>query len=49
MNIKIFKHEGALAFYKGTIPRLGRVCADVAIVFTIYEKVMQALDYVWKT
>ena len=47
--VKIFKYEGTMAFYKGTIPRLGRVCADVAIVFTIYEKVMQLLDYVWKT
>lgn len=47
--VKIFKYEGVMAFYKGTIPRLGRVCADVAIVFTIYEKVMQTLDYVWKT
>ncbi|KAI6652046.1 hypothetical protein LOD99_4591 [Oopsacas minuta] len=47
--VQIFKKEGVMAFYKGTIPRLGRVCADVAIVFTIYEKVMQALDYVWKT
>jgi len=36
-------------FYKGTTPRLGRVCFDVAIVFTLYEKVMKVLDYVWKT
>ena len=37
------------SFYKGTTPRLGRVCADVAIVFTLYEQVMKALDYVWPT
>ena len=36
-------------FYKGTTPRLGRVCADVAIVFTLYEQVMKVLDYVWPT
>ena len=36
-------------FYKGTTPRLGRVCFDVAIVFTLYEQVMKALDYVWPT
>ena len=47
--VKIFKYEGVMAFYKGTIPRLGRVCADVAIVFTIYEKVMQVLEYIWIT
>lgn len=37
------------SFYKGTTPRLGRVCLDVAIVFTLYEKIMLLLDYVWKT
>ena len=37
------------SFYKGTTPRLGRVCLDVAIVFTLYEKIMLFLDYVWKT
>ena len=36
-------------FYKGTVPRLGRVCADVAIVFTLYENVMKLLNYVWPT
>ena len=34
-------------FYKGTIPRLGRVCADVAIVFMIYEKTVEFLNIVW--
>lgn len=46
---KIWKHEGVRAFYKGTTPRLGRVCFDVAIVFTLYEQVMKTLDYVWPT
>lgn len=36
-------------FYKGTVPRLGRVCLDVAIVFVIYEEVVKALNVVWKT
>ena len=36
-------------FYKGTLPRLGRVCFDVAFVFTLYEQVMKMLDYVWVT
>ncbi|XP_030041766.1 tricarboxylate transport protein, mitochondrial isoform X1 [Microcaecilia unicolor] len=47
--IQIFKHEGPLAFYKGTIPRLGRVCLDVAIVFVIYEEVVKVLNRIWKT
>ncbi|XP_031568715.1 tricarboxylate transport protein, mitochondrial-like [Actinia tenebrosa] len=47
--IKIAKHEGPKAFYKGTVPRLGRVCFDVAFVFTIYENVMKLFDYVWVT
>uniref|UniRef100_A0AAY4EAE6 Tricarboxylate transport protein n=1 Tax=Denticeps clupeoides TaxID=299321 RepID=A0AAY4EAE6_9TELE len=47
--IKIMKHEGPAAFYKGTIPRLGRVCMDVAIVFIIYEEVVKVLNKVWKT
>lgn len=36
-------------FYKGTVPRLGRVCLDVAIVFIIYDEVVKLLDKVWKT
>ncbi|XP_025057316.1 tricarboxylate transport protein, mitochondrial [Alligator sinensis] len=46
---KIMKYEGPLAFYKGTIPRLGRVCLDVAIVFVIYDEVVKLLNKVWKT
>ncbi|XP_028392068.1 tricarboxylate transport protein, mitochondrial-like [Dendronephthya gigantea] len=47
--VQIAKHEGPRAFYKGTVPRLGRVCFDVAFVFTIYEQVMKVLNYVWVT
>uniref|UniRef100_A0A8C6ZJ45 Citrate transport protein n=1 Tax=Nothoprocta perdicaria TaxID=30464 RepID=A0A8C6ZJ45_NOTPE len=46
---QIMKHEGPLAFYKGTVPRLGRVCLDVAIVFVIYDEVVKFLNKVWKT
>ncbi|XP_033027543.1 tricarboxylate transport protein, mitochondrial-like [Lacerta agilis] len=46
---QILKNEGPLAFYKGTVPRLGRVCLDVAIVFVIYEEVVKLLNKVWKT
>jgi len=43
----IAKNEGLLAFYKGTTPRLGRVCLDVALVFTFYDKILQMLDKIW--
>ncbi|XP_067866907.1 tricarboxylate transport protein, mitochondrial-like [Heterodontus francisci] len=46
---QILRNEGVIAFYKGTIPRLGRVCLDVAIVFVIYEEVIKVLNRVWKT
>ncbi|XP_078062110.1 tricarboxylate transport protein, mitochondrial-like [Mustelus asterias] len=41
---QIVKNEGLLAFYKGTVPRLARVCLDVAIVFVIYEEVVKLLN-----
>lgn len=47
--VKILRNEGVAAFYKGTVPRLGRVCLDVAIVFIIYEEVVKVLNKVWKT
>ncbi|XP_049909843.1 tricarboxylate transport protein B, mitochondrial isoform X1 [Epinephelus moara] len=47
--IKIMKYEGVKAFYKGTVPRLGRVCMDVALVFIIYDEVVKVLNIVWKT
>jgi len=43
----IIRDEGLLAFYKGTTPRLARVCLDVAIVFTIYDKIISLLDQLW--
>ncbi|XP_036381201.1 tricarboxylate transport protein A, mitochondrial [Megalops cyprinoides] len=46
---QILRNEGPQAFYKGTVPRLGRVCLDVAIVFVIYEEVVKMLNNVWKT
>lgn len=42
-------HAPLCRFYKGTVPRLGRVCLDVAIVFVIYEEVVKLLNDVWKT
>ncbi|XP_076048598.1 mitochondrial citrate transporter scheggia isoform X1 [Oratosquilla oratoria] len=46
--IKIWKHEGPRAFYKGTVPRLSRVCLDVAITFMIYDSFMDLFNKFWK-
>ncbi|XP_022213421.2 putative tricarboxylate transport protein, mitochondrial [Drosophila obscura] len=46
--VKILRQEGPMAFYKGTVPRLGRVCADVAITFMIYDSIMDLFNLVWK-
>ncbi len=47
--VKIWKHEGPKAFYKGTVPRLSRVCVDVALVFVIYDEIVKVLNRVWPT
>ncbi|XP_034113401.1 tricarboxylate transport protein, mitochondrial isoform X1 [Drosophila albomicans] len=46
--MQILKNEGLPAFYKGTVPRLGRVCLDVAITFMIYDSFMDLFNKVWK-
>ncbi|EDW80791.1 uncharacterized protein Dwil_GK11377 [Drosophila willistoni] len=40
--------EGPMAFYKGTLPRLARVCGDVALTFMIYDTIMEIINTVWK-
>jgi len=44
---EIWKHEGPRAFYKGTVPRLSRVCLDVAITFMIYDSFMELFTKIW--
>ncbi|CAD6996434.1 tricarboxylate transport protein, mitochondrial [Ceratitis capitata] len=46
--LQIWRNEGVTAFYKGTVPRLGRVCLDVAITFMIYDSFMELFNQVWK-
>ncbi|CAF0872349.1 unnamed protein product [Brachionus calyciflorus] len=46
--VQIMKNEGPKAFYKGTVPRLSRVCLDVAITFMIYDKFIEIFNKVWK-
>ncbi|XP_014294075.1 putative tricarboxylate transport protein, mitochondrial [Halyomorpha halys] len=45
---QILKNEGITAFYKGTIPRLTRVCLDVAISFVIFESFMDLFHRLWR-
>jgi solute carrier family 25 citrate transporter 1 len=44
----VWKNEGFFAFYKGTVPRLGRVCLDVGITFMIYDSFMDLFNTFWK-
>lgn len=46
--VQIWKKEGPFAFYKGTVPRLSRVCLDVAITFMIYDSFMDLFNKFWK-
>ncbi|XP_058805929.1 putative tricarboxylate transport protein, mitochondrial [Phymastichus coffea] len=45
--VQVWKKEGPRAFYKGTVPRLGRVCLDVAITFMIYDSFMDLFNKFW--
>lgn len=45
--VSILKNEGVLAFWKGTGPRLGRVCFSGAITFASYETLMKYILVVW--
>lgn len=45
--VKIWRNEGPAAFYKGTVPRLSRVCLDVAITFMIYDSFMDLFNKFW--
>jgi len=44
---QIWQQEGPLAFYSGTIPRLGRVCFDVALVMTMYDQIVRLIKRVF--
>ncbi|XP_030370641.1 putative tricarboxylate transport protein, mitochondrial [Scaptodrosophila lebanonensis] len=42
------REEGPFAFYKGTLPRLSRVCIDVGITFMLYDTIMDIFKKVWR-
>lgn len=46
--MQIWRNEGPAAFYKGTVPRLSRVCLDVAITFMIYDSFMDLFNKFWR-
>ncbi|KAK9498575.1 hypothetical protein O3M35_003176 [Rhynocoris fuscipes] len=45
--VKMWKEEGFASFYKGTLPRLARVCMDVAITFMVYDSFMELFNKLW--
>lgn len=45
--IQTFKNEGIRGLYKGAVPRLSRVVLDVALTFTLYEKISALMQKVW--
>ena len=45
----VVAEEGVLALYKGTAPRLARVCCEVAITMTLYGEVVKVLNTYWIT
>jgi len=43
------KTEGFFGFYRGCLPRLNRVCLEVALAFTIFDTVQSMFQKVWPT
>lgn len=50
-SVECVKHlartEGVRGFYKGCLPRLNRVCLEVALAFTIFDTVQNAFNKIW--
>ena len=42
--LKIARREGLRAFYKGSVPRLGRACLDAGITFAAYDTIMELIN-----
>jgi len=40
---QLWRNEGIRGFYRGTLPRLGRVCLDVGIVFMLYGQITKLI------
>ena len=44
---QIAAKEGLRGFYKGCLPRMNRVCLEVALAFCIYDTVMDVFKKLW--
>ena len=42
-TVKVYRHEGALGFYKGVIPNTLKVAPATAITFVAYEQISKLL------
>jgi solute carrier family 25 (mitochondrial folate transporter), member 32 len=41
--VKIWRHEGALGFFKGCVPNVLKMAPAAAITFIVYEEVLAFL------
>lgn len=46
---QLASNEGVRGFYKGCLPRMNRVCLEVALAFCIYDSVMDMFKTVWSS
>ena len=44
---EIIRTQGVGGLYRGLLPRFIRVCLEIGIHFTIYERISRELDRVW--
>ena len=44
-GVKIFREEGVFKLWSGAVPRLGRLMFSGGIVFTMYEKAIEVMDF----
>jgi len=46
-GVRVFREEGALALWKGSTPRLGRVFFSSGLIFTFFENTMRVMNQFW--
>jgi hypothetical protein len=45
--VKILKTQGVRGLYRGMAPRFVRVCLEIGLHFTLYERIARQLDKAW--
>lgn len=45
--VKILRAQGVLGLYRGMAPRFVRVCLEIGLHFTLFERISRQLDRVW--